>query len=87
MQFAVFNAAPNGTQLVPTLARKPFAVANKFFTIELDFSASIESRAEKYLAIRIFDRTTSGFVSLSPRLPIKRQRASSSLRAKSKAIG
>jgi len=70
LQFAVFDAGTNGSQLGSALTNAATAVSNGLFTVTLDFGAGVFSGASRWLAIGV--RTNGGgpFVPLSPRQPL-----------------
>ena len=69
MQFALFNALSDGTQLGSTLTIPTVAVTNGIFTANLDFGANFPGSA-RFLEIRVFSPATSGYITLAPRLQI-----------------
>ena len=70
LQFAVFDASTNGTQLGSTVTSSATAVSNGLFTVTLDFGADVFTGASRWLAIGVRTNGTGSFVLLLPRQAI-----------------
>ncbi len=68
LEFSLFDAETNGTQVFPTIAVDGATVANGLFTAELPFSSTIFNGSERWLEIAVRSPAGSGdFTTLSPR--------------------
>ena len=66
LQFRVFDAAANGSQVGVTLTRTSVPVAAGLFSVKLDFGA-VFSGADRFLEIRVQNAGGGGYTTLDPR--------------------
>ncbi|MDM7923067.1 MAG: hypothetical protein QUS14_12275, partial [Pyrinomonadaceae bacterium] len=70
MQFKLFDAVSNGTQVGSTLTDVPVTATNGVFTVTLDFGSAALSGANRWLEISVRRNSGESYVTLSPREPI-----------------
>jgi hypothetical protein len=67
LQFALFDAATNGTQIGTTQALSNVAVSNGVFTVRLDFGVNAFPGANRFLEIAVRPASSGSFTTLAPR--------------------
>jgi len=67
LQFSVYDAATNGSQVGGVLTNAATSVSNGLFTVTLDFGAGVFSGADRWLEIGARTNSGGAFATLSPR--------------------
>ena len=71
MQFSLFDALMEGTQVGSTITNNTVSVANGIFSVSLDFgAASFATGADRFLEIAVRHTAVESFVTLTPRQQI-----------------
>lgn len=70
LQFAVFDASTNGTQIGSELTNSSTTVSNGLFTVLLDFGDGVFTGTNRWLEIGVRTNGAGAFSTLAPRQPI-----------------
>ncbi len=67
LEFKLFDAQSEGTQIGATLSDVPASVVNGIFTVQLDFGAEAFDGADRFLEISVRRNTSESYSTLAPR--------------------
>lgn len=70
MQFALYDAASNGSHIGSTITNTNVSVSNGIFSVELDFGASSFPGADRWLEISVKKPSEGSYTTLTPRQKI-----------------